>query len=151
MWSDSFLSCVITQQGLTLRRWVAQCPLCLTYYLSQYDEERWMFWARNTSPASLSWHVTAGFIKWQQFVHTYNFIQRGHEPDFPVPKLIKPRKPFFPDMAINIYKTVTQVKYALRMHATLYQGSLEFTADYHSHHLIASLVFVLFGQVLESE
>lgn len=77
-------------------------------------------------------------------LHTYNFIQRVHEPDFAVPKLIKSRKPFFPDMVINIYKTVTQVKYALRIHATLYQGSLEFMTDYHSDHLIVCFTGLCF-------
>ena len=66
-------------------------------------------------------------------IHTLHMIQIVQEPDVAVPKLIKSRKPFFPDMVIHIYKTVTQVNDTLR---TLMQhfirGSLELMTSYQS-------------------
>lgn len=39
-------------------------------------------------------------------LRTDRFIQGAHEPALAVPKAIKSKKPFFPDVVINIYNTV---------------------------------------------
>lgn len=111
---ESFLN---HSQWLTLRWRLAQCPY-YTYCFSGYHEERWRslkcqkHFTNQSSPPCYSWVYKMATVN---LLHTYSFIQRVHEPGYAVPKLIKSRKPFFPDTAINIHKTVTHVKYALRM------------------------------------
>lgn len=94
--------------------------LCLSYYSWEYD------WAQIKRNASLeggvdfkntitstgsSFLFRDGYIKTTiNLLHT-DFIQEAHEPVLAVPKPIKSKKLFFPDMVINIYKTVIQVKY----------------------------------------
>lgn len=59
--------------------------------------------ANSTKPVT----VTAGFIKWQQFNLLHPILSKEDmNRTFAEPKLIKSRKPCFPDMVIHIYKTV---------------------------------------------